>query len=77
MRFLNTEFNDFAKHPELDLRPAGLEAKIDALNEWIQPHINDGVYRCGFAQAQDAYEGAFECAPILWPLSFSVWLVAT
>lgn len=60
VRFLNTEFNDIAKHPEVDLRPADLAAEIDSLNEWIQPHINDGVYRCGFAQAQAAYETAFE-----------------
>ena len=59
VRFLNSQFNDIAKHPEVDLRPAKLETTIDALNEWIQPHINDGVYRCGFAQTQEAYETAF------------------
>ena len=59
MRFLNTEFQEFAKHPEVDLRPTELEAAIDGVNEWVQPHINDGVYRCGFATKQEAYETAF------------------
>jgi len=59
VRFLNTEFQEFAKHPEVDLRPEGMEAAIDGVNEWVQPHINDGVYRCGFATKQEAYETAF------------------
>ena len=43
----------------MDLRPEGMEAAIDGVNEWVQPHINDGVYRCGFATKQEAYETAF------------------
>ena len=39
-----------------------MEAAIDGINEWVQPHINDGVYRCGFAVKQEAYEKAFGCA---------------
>lgn len=42
---LNSEFNRLAKKPEVDLYPAQLRAKIDAINEWIYPHINNGVYR--------------------------------
>ena len=45
----------------MDLRPKAMEAAIDGVNEWVQPHINDGVYRCGFAVKQEAYEKAFAC----------------
>ena len=40
--------------------PADLAAEIDALNERIYEHVNNGVYRCGFAQSQAAYELAFD-----------------
>ena len=55
---LNSAFNDFAKHPELDLYPAELKEKIDRWNDKIYPAVNNGVYRCGFAQTQAAYEKA-------------------
>ncbi|GBF94142.1 glutathione-dependent reductase [Raphidocelis subcapitata] len=40
------------------LRPEALAGEIDALNEWIYPQINNGVYRCGFATTQAAYDAA-------------------
>lgn len=52
---LNSEFNEFAKHPMLDLYPEELREKIDWWNEKIYHAINNGVYRCGFAQTQEAY----------------------
>jgi putative glutathione S-transferase len=42
-----------------DLYPAHLRADIDALNAVIYRDVNNGVYRCGFATSQDAYERAF------------------
>ncbi len=56
---LNAEFQAFAGHPEVDLYPEPLRERIDALNEWIYPQINNGVYRCGFARTQRAYSQAF------------------
>ncbi len=44
----------------LDLYPEELRPTIDSLNEWIYSTINNGVYRCGFAQSQGAYETAFK-----------------
>lgn len=55
---LNSEFNAFAKHPELDLYPAALQDSIDQWNEKIYHAVNNGVYRCGFAQTQAAYDKA-------------------
>jgi len=55
---LNSEFNEFAKHPIPDLYPEELREKIDWWNEKIYHAVNNGVYRCGFAQTQEAYEKA-------------------
>jgi putative glutathione S-transferase len=52
---LNSEFNEFAKHSMLDLYPEALREKIDWWNEKIYHAVNNGVYRCGFAQTQEAY----------------------
>jgi glutathionyl-hydroquinone reductase len=57
--FLNSAFNDVAKNPSLDLYPVHLRKEIDAVNEWIYANVNNGVYRCGFAQAQAPYDIAF------------------
>ncbi len=44
----------------IDLYPAELSQEIDELNEWIYESVNNGVYRCGFATKQGAYERAFD-----------------
>lgn len=55
---LNAAFNEFATHPTIDLYPEDLRQQIDAWNEKIYPAVNNGVYRCGFAQTQEAYNAA-------------------
>jgi glutathionyl-hydroquinone reductase len=57
---LNSEFNQFAKNPDLDLYPEALRQQIEQWNEKIYHHVNNGVYRCGLAQSQEAYEEAFK-----------------
>ena len=46
IRMLNSEFNEFAKNASLDLCPEHLKAKIDEINSWVYPNVNNGVYKC-------------------------------
>ncbi|MFE4106027.1 glutathione S-transferase family protein [Almyronema epifaneia] len=55
---LNQAFDSFAQRPDLDLYPAALQPEIDRWNEQIYHAVNNGVYRCGFAQSQAAYDQA-------------------
>lgn len=55
---LNSEFNHFAQHPQLDLYPEDLKEAIATWNQKIYHAVNNGVYRCGFAQTQSAYDRA-------------------
>ncbi|MEQ9670099.1 glutathione S-transferase family protein [Coleofasciculus sp. G2-EDA-02] len=55
---LNSQFNQFAKNSALDLYPEDLKSVIDEWNDKIYHGVNNGVYRCGFAQSQEAYDQA-------------------
>ncbi len=55
IRMLDTAFD--AAGP--DFYPPELREEIDALNARIYETVNNGVYRCGFATSQEAYEEAF------------------
>jgi putative glutathione S-transferase len=58
IRMLNSEFGAIG-YASLDFYPAELRDEIDAMNEFVYPRINNGVYRCGFATTQEAYQEAF------------------
>lgn len=59
IRMLNSAFNAFTE-VKTDFYPSHLQAEIDAINQPIYDNINNGVYRCGFATTQAAYEKAFD-----------------
>ncbi|CAI9288414.1 unnamed protein product [Lactuca saligna] len=58
IELLNSGLNEVARNPDLDLSPPELKKQIDEWNKIIYPSINNGVYRCGFAQSQEAYDTA-------------------
>lgn len=54
--------------PLLCRYPQDLRAAIDEVNEWVYRDINNGVYRCGFATSQAAYdEGELALVAVLLP----------
>ena len=58
IRMLNSEFDAWGDR-SVDLYPAELRDEIDRINERVYANVNNGVYRCGFAKSQEAYEEAF------------------
>jgi len=58
IKILNSAFDEFAERSDLDLYPADLQDAIERWNDRVYHAINNGVYRCGFARTQAAYESA-------------------
>ncbi len=57
IRMLNSAFDGVGAAPG-DYYPVELRAEIDAVNARVYETLNNGVYRCGFATSQDAYDEA-------------------
>ncbi|MFC7156025.1 glutathione S-transferase family protein [Halomarina halobia] len=55
MRMLDTAFDDLATR-DVDLYPEGYRDDVDRIIDEIYEPINNGVYRAGFADTQEAYE---------------------
>lgn len=55
IRMLNTAFDDIGAL-EGDYSPQDLMDEINEVNELVYDHINNGVYKAGFATKQDVYE---------------------
>ena len=58
IRMLNTAFNDITGNLD-DYYPSELTQDINQINELVYDKVNNGVYKCGFATTQEAYEEAF------------------
>jgi len=59
VRMLAHAFDGLGADP-IDPYPQELAAEIDAFAQSFYDTVNNGVYRCGFARSQEAYEEAFD-----------------
>ena len=58
IRMFNSAFNEFTL-VKTDYYPEDLLEEIDLINANVYQNLNNGVYRCGFATTQEAYQVAF------------------
>ena len=58
IRIFNSAFDHLGAKPG-DFYPEALRDEIDEVNERVYHTLNNGVYKCGFATRQEAYEEAF------------------
>lgn len=59
IRMMNSAFNDLTGNTD-DYWPQELREPIEAINARIYDTLNNGVYKCGFATSQEAYDAAIE-----------------
>jgi putative glutathione S-transferase len=57
IRFLDREFDSVGSGGP-KFCPPDIESEIDAINAFVYDNVNNGVYKCGFATTQKAYEEA-------------------
>ncbi|QTJ57324.1 glutathione S-transferase family protein [Dolosigranulum pigrum] len=55
IRMMNTAFDEIGATPG-DYYPADLRDEIDDINNYVYDHVNNGVYKAGFATEQQVYE---------------------
>ena len=56
----STQWREFHREGAPDLYPQGLRGEIDEVSHRIYTEVNNGVYRCGFAGSQQAYDAAYD-----------------
>ena len=54
------EWKDFHKEGAPDLWPEDRREEMEAVMKRVYTEVNNGVYRCGFAGSQEAYDAAYE-----------------
>lgn len=55
IRMMNTAFDEIGATPG-DYYPADLRDEINDINDYVYDHVNNGVYKAGFATEQQIYE---------------------
>ncbi len=56
---LSTQWTASHRPGAPDLYPSALREEMDALMRFVYTEVNNGVYRCGFAGTQEAYDAAY------------------
>jgi putative glutathione S-transferase len=56
----STQWREFHRPGAPDLYPVEHREEIDEVMEGVYRDVNNGVYRCGFARGQGAYERAYD-----------------
>ncbi|MGB1213516.1 MAG: glutathione S-transferase family protein [Pikeienuella sp.] len=59
IRMFNSAFDGLTGN-QADFWPTDLRAEIEDVNERVYNAVNNGVYKCGFATSQEAYDEAAE-----------------
>ncbi|MBO9442451.1 glutathione S-transferase family protein [Phaeobacter italicus] len=59
IRMFNSAFDDITGNTD-DYWPEELREPIEAVNSRIYSTLNNGVYKCGFATSQEAYDAAID-----------------
>jgi len=54
------EWRDFHRDDAPDLWPTDLREEMEVVMQRIYTEVNNGVYRCGFAGSQEAYDAAYD-----------------
>jgi putative glutathione S-transferase len=55
----STQWRAYHREGAPDLYPEAHRAEIDEINQVVYDDVNNGVYKCGFAKSQRAYERAY------------------
>ncbi|UCZ61230.1 glutathione S-transferase family protein [Mycolicibacterium phocaicum] len=57
---LSTEWTEYHRAGAPQLYPEHLRDEIDSVAKRVYTEVNNGVYRCGFAGSQEAYDAAYD-----------------
>lgn len=57
---LSTQWTAFHRDGAPDLYPESLREEMDEVMQRVYTEVNNGVYRCGFAGEQEAYDAAYD-----------------
>ena len=63
---LSFEWREHQRAGAPDLWPADLREEMEEVMKRVFTEVNNGVYRCGFAGSQEAYEDAYDRLWTAW-----------